>query len=509
MVIKKSATPRALPPIHPGLGQKLREAEEAEREGKTPRRMVADAQKILRPTLDAREAIRRAQIRTIGLIEPVYRAEADGLGEIADSPAFRPGTDLDAVWDTLSEPEKIRAGATERFRLELEATLRRAAKPWRPPHVVARTLTGRVLRHLSEKLRSYASAFDDLLAPDTYALLIGFIDESEVLIRLSMQQRVLQGIEGPTLFELMNDLVQKLIYQELISRRRAMGDRGLRRICANIHLADALYAPLIKKRQASLRQRLLTRIIQVHQDLGHTAYAARLSFRGGKLHRAYGARIFTDEMNRYRPLLTHEELNLARAAVATHADPALPFSETLGRAVVRRVEHLDPFAPYRLQNHLKGLPAATDFLDDLLDRLQRSALEQFAAAKNALGLYLAGESGLPPVLQEDILASFRPVERQAEPYDLGAAAGSVDKLQLEVVNGGVLRVDVVRDPFDARYQVLFDTQQDQLYRVDRESTRALPLTGDRLRLGAGLDPEAGFIELVFRDDPAAVPAVPD
>ncbi|MEM6533172.1 MAG: hypothetical protein AAF654_11135 [Myxococcota bacterium] len=481
-MIKKTATPRGLPAVHPGLQQKIREAEDAERSGRTPRRMLADLQKILRPTLDAREAIRKAQARTIGLIEPVYRAEADGLLEIADMPAFRPGANLDELWDTLSEQEKIRAGATERFRLELEATLKRAAKPWNPPHVIPKTLSGRILRHLAENSRSYAAAFDDLIAPDAYALLLRFIDETEELIRVAMRTGDLSGVGGNDMEELLRDLTQKLIYQELISRRRAMGDRGIRRICANIDLADQIYAPLIEQRKATLRDRLLMRVVHVHQDLGHTAYAARMSYRGGKLHRAYGARIFTDEMNRYRPLLTGPELTLARAAVATHADPSLPFSETLVLALVRAVDHLAPFAPHRAFVQVRDVPAIEEFLGDLVDRVNRGDREQFVAAKNAFGQYLAYESELSPVLLEDVLAGFRPFERMADPLDLGEAAGTVDQLEFSPDGAGTLTATVRHDPFIKKYQILFDAQQEQLMRLVRQS-------------GARFDPEAPEMDL--------------
>ncbi|MEM6730811.1 MAG: hypothetical protein AAF658_04605, partial [Myxococcota bacterium] len=430
---------------------------------------------------------------------PVYRAEADGLGEIADSPAFRPGVNLDDVWDTLSEQEKIRAGATERFRLELDATLRRAAKPWNAPHVVAKTLTGRVLRHLGENLRSLASAYDDLMAPDTYALLLRFIDETETLVCDGLKTRVVTGVEGPALAELFQDLVEKLIYQELISRRRAMGDHGIRRICANIELAETVYASLIEAGFATLRQRLLMRIIHVHQDLGYTAYASRMSFRGGRLHRAYGARIFTDEMQRYRTLLNKDELTLARAAVATHADPNLPFRDALVLALVRGVDHTAPFAPYRPFLHLREVSGVHDFMNDLVDRARRGDHEQFVAARNAFGQYLAYETELSPVLLEDILASFRPFERLAEPVELGRLAGQIDAIRLDVEEQGTLEVVVARDPFVERYQVLFDSQQDQLVRLARASGVKLDEAGATLRLGADIDQGQGALRFEFRD----------
>lgn len=473
MVIKKSATPRGLPPVHPGLQQKLREAEEAEKQGVTPRRRAGQAQRILRPTLDAREAIRQNQIRTIGLIDPVYRAEADGLGALADTPAFKPGVDLDEIWDDLSEGEKIRAGAVERFRLELSATLRRAAKSWEAPHVIAKTLTSRLLGMMAENLHAKLAAFDDLLAPDTLQLMKRFVDTTAVLLREGVRIGTLKGVDGQAMNDILEDLFDKLIYQELVSRRRAMGDRGIRRIMGNIEVAETLYAQLMDAGYASLRERILMRIIHVHQDLGHTAYAARLSFRGSKLHRAYGTRIFTDEMNRYRPLLTHQELAIARAAVATHSSEELPLQDARVIALVRAVDHLAPFAPHRVYLHLRDVPGASDYLDDLVDRVRRNDVEQFLAAKNAFGNFLA-LSELSPVLQEDILASFRAVERQAEPFELGDLGGNIEAIGLRLDGNGEVLCQLAPDAFAIQYQVLFDYQQDQLHRVGRRTGEKLP-----------------------------------
>ena len=62
------------------MTQRIREAEEAEMRGETPRQLD-EAQKVLRPAIDTTEPSRRSQVRTIGLVEPAYRATADGLAE--------------------------------------------------------------------------------------------------------------------------------------------------------------------------------------------------------------------------------------------------------------------------------------------------------------------------------------------------------------------------------------------------------------------------------------------
>ncbi len=460
MAIKKSAHPRGLPGVHPGLRDRLRQAEEAELRGEMPR-SIDGAHQVIRPSLDTTTRERQAQARTLGLVDPAYRAAQDGLAVLAAQAAFMPGADLDQMWDSLSEADKIRAGATERFRLEMEASLRLTQKPWVTPHQIGGRLDARNLKRSADNILAELTAFDYLLAADSRALLRTFVADTHKLIDTCLKERAVQGIDAAPMHGLLRDLVHKLVYQELVSRRRAMGDRGVRRIMGNITLAEEVYAQLRRLPDFSPRERLLMRIIHVHQDLGHVAYAARASFRGGKLHRAYGARIFADEANRYRVLLTHEEIELVRAAVTTHAGEELPFSQARVLALVRAVDHLAPFAPHRVYRHLERLDGATDYLDDMLARARLGRVSDYLAAKGALADFLSA-AGLEQPLCDDISAAFRPIERQADLVELGELAGQVRALTF---HGDALKVSLRPDVFAQRYQALFDQQQEQLLRL--------------------------------------------
>ncbi len=480
MVVKKTVSPQ-LPPIHPGLQQKLKEAEEAEAKGETPRTSSAK-QRIIRPSLDATNEARQQQVRTIGLVDPAAIASGDPRGALAQQAVFRPGTNLDAVWDDLSEGEKIRAGAVERFRLELEVTLGEARRPYARPHKIGGRLDARALRRSRENIEAELEAADHLFAPDVLALLHRFVQETHALVEMCLKWRAVQGLNAASMHALLADLTHKLMYQELVNRRRAMGDRGVRRICANIDLGEELLAACKHLPTFSPRERLLLRIIQVHQDLGHTAYAARISYRGSKMHRAYGARIFTDEMNRYRQLLLPLELELARTAVATHSSEELPLESARLLALIRAVDHLAPFAPHRVYKHLAPLAAVHEHLDALLAAAKASDVPLYKERKLALQSALAA-TALPPVLTEDICAALRPIEREADLVDLGDLAGDISGLQLDFAAPGAVRAQLTADPFAARYQALFDLQQDQLLRLARSTGVAVAdlRTGKQLR----------------------------
>ncbi len=482
MTIKKTVIGRGLPRIHPGLEQKLREAEDAEKKGRRVR-TYDGIQRVTRPSLDASTEERAWQARTIGLVDPQYKLEGDALQPLAEQAAFRPGQDLDKIWDDLAEAEKIRAGATERFRLEMESALTRAGKELKEPHRIGGRLDARNLKRSAENVQAYVASFAEILAPDSYGLLLRFVEETRATLDTAMRQQAVQGVDAVFTYDLVRDLAKKLVYQELVSRRRGMGDRGIRRILANIQLGESLYAQLVPMGLATVRHRIMMRIIHVHQDLGHTAYAARVSFRGGRLHRAYGARIFVDETNRFRPLLTPGELDLVRAAVATHSSEELPFASEMVLAVVRATDHLAPFAPHRVYKHLEGVPGVTDYLDDMLARAREGDGVRYANIRSSLRRYLAESTDLPETLRDDIIADFRPVDKGADFIDIGPMAGEVTGLSIEPrargMSGRVL-AQVTYDEFTAKYQGLFDHQQDQLTRLARTTRVDLDRASDQV-----------------------------
>lgn len=448
--------------------EKIREAEKAELEGRLPRQ-VEGPQKVIRPAMDASTKLRQKQIATIGLIPGVYQESDDPRRDLADQPGYMPGVDLDEVWDSLSENQKIRAGSVERFRLEMETALQRASMDFEPPHVIGGRLDVRNLDRSVKNLLAEIDAFAYLLADDSKQLLHNFIASTREHIRVALRQNLMAGLEGGPLYDILRDWVHKLIYQELCSRRRAMGDRGIRRICANVELADLIYERLKAKPGYTVRQALLTRLVHVHQDIGHTAYAARVSYRGSKLHRAYGARIFTDDINRYRGMFTHAELEVARFAVATHSLEQFPFADNRVLAIVRAVDHLAPLAPHRVYGNLITLEGSERFLDDMLVAMKARDWDAFDQHKGALVDFMTEREVAPP-LRDDVVSSLRAFRRMAEPVDLGALGGLVVGLDYDVSESpGALVATYQLHPWVQKYQVLFDYQQDQLMRLARET----------------------------------------
>jgi len=466
VAVKKSSTPRGLPPVHPGLAQKIRDAETAEIKGESPPR-INDSQKILRQSFETYSKLQKQQAYTLGLLDPAY-VEKDAPKAFAEQIPFKPGVDLDNIWDELSEQEKLRAGAIERFRLEMDNMLARLNKNKHLPHQIGGRIDARNLKRLQENLFAYIEGFADFLAPDSRNLLERFVLEMRDLLGLCIRVQVVRGIDAICVKKVFDDLTQKMLYQEFVSRFRGMGDRGIRKIAGAIDVAEKVFSQMARAPNFAPRNRLLMRILLVHQDLGYTAYAARGSYRGGQMARIYGARIFTDELDRYRALLTADEIELARIAVASHNSEEFPFANQFFVALLRCVTHLTPFYPHLIVKHLQTLPDAHIYLDDLLARAKSQDIVGYGAAKDAFAVFLKTTTW-PQPLQEDILAGFRAFAKGASFVDLCNFAGVVQLMRLEPSEFGLLRVTLQNSQWLQKYQALFDSRQELLVRSLRRT----------------------------------------
>ncbi len=463
MSIKKSVHPKNMPGIHPGLQQKIKEAEEAEIRGESPKQ-YGGVQKVTRPALPAENIHRVAQARTIGLVESAYQATQDVLLDLAKQAPFRPGENLDDIWDSLSEEQKVQAGATERFRLEFEATIASALKNWQPPHQIGGRLDARALGRSQHNIENLIDACQFLLAPDSSELLERFNRENHALVDTCLKQRTLQGVPALEMHIILEDWVKKLIYLELVSRQRRQGDRGIRYTYGLIEHGEKCLKAFKAYPDFSPKELFCLRLIQVHQNLGFTAYAARSSYRGGKLYRAYGARIFTDEINRYRQVLTHNEVELIRSAIITQRTPDFPFQEERVLASTRLAYFLSPFNPHAVHLRIRDISDALDYLQDMRERIEKNDFSGLQAAQDSFARFLREDANLSLPLSEDIMAAFFPYGLSKEPLQKTLLKGTTKDLRFADGNTS-LTLEIVTNEYQDQYDALFAIGHERIEEV--------------------------------------------
>jgi hypothetical protein len=369
---------------------------------------------------------------------------------------------LDDVWYSLTDKQRLVIGRAERFRMELEQKLLRLSKTRIPPQIVKGQLSARLIQRGKENAKMELSRYGHLLAEDTYALVERFINETAQMIDTAYRQDLIRGAPAEDLAEAQVDLVRKLVYQELQSRLRRMGDRGIRHILGSIDIQEQIFDALAGVEEMSVRDRFVARVVQVHHDLGYTCHAAQVSYQAGRMHRHYSARIMNDEWNRYRRIMYSKDLQRVRDAVALHAHLDFELREDLFGSAVRIADHLMPFQPHWAYPRLAEVKDADVLAKNFMDAVKSG--EREAMQKPLRGLYDAvnAHPTFGASLKEDLTSGLKAFDRGAFTVDLGRTGGVFAGARYDAASK-VLEVAVKPDATRVAFQPLFDCGQDQLW----------------------------------------------
>lgn len=369
---------------------------------------------------------------------------------------------LDDIWFSLSDKERLAAGRTERFRVDMDQRLIRMQKRADQGLVVKGQLTARTIERGRRNALLEYHRYQHLLAEDAKLLVDRFISETAALIDASYRAEFMRGAPADDLADMQVDLVRKLIYQEVQSRLRRMGDRGVRHIMGNIDLTEQMFAALANAVDITPKERFLARLVHVHHDLGYTCHAAQVSYQAGRMHRHYSARIFNDEWNRYRKVIAPRDLLRCRDAVSMHAHLDYDFvADHLG-SCVRVADHLMPFQQHWTYPALADVKEGPKLAHDLETALRHNERAAAAEIRQKLWDAVMSNGKFSGLYKEDLLSGLRAFDKGAYSVDLGAWAGTISGFRF---SQELNQMEVAVAPDDARraLQSIFDVGQDQLF----------------------------------------------
>jgi hypothetical protein len=476
VVIKTPGTP---PPPNPALMSKIAKAEQQNKPEQAKAGEASAAEKAaavsaekaaakpgadnVKPGQAAKQGIRGPNYQPIGM-DP-RQAKALGILVLEGDEGLdtaQAEEQLDEIWYSLSDKERLAVGRTERFRVDMDQKLLRMARSQNVPHQVRGQLSQRTIERGKRNAFAEYGRYEHLLADDTRALLKRFIEETAALVELSYRAELIRGAPSEDLADLQVDLARKLVYQDLQSRLRRMGDRGIRHVMGNIDVQERLLDALHGKVEITARDRLLGRVIQVHHDLGYCCHASQVSYQAGRMHRHYSVRIFNDEWNRYRRIIPPKDLQRARDAIIMHAHLDYNWIEDPLGSAVRVADHLMAFSPHWIYPHLSELEGSAKMVEAINIAAKNEDQSALAAPKKALWDAVMKHQGFAPNFKEDLLAGLRPFEKGAYAVDLGALSGVVDGARFDPQTG-IMEVALRQDDNRRHLQGLFDVGQDQFF----------------------------------------------
>lgn len=240
------------------------------------------------------------------------------------------------------------------------------------------------------------------------------LDEYEKTISFTIEEAVKDGSIGDIRESDLDDFLQedmkRLIYQEIETRRRSMGDHGIRHLVGN---AVNTVKILQQLKQGGItsgttgKDMLLGMICQVNHDIGYTMGVVATDAGSGTFHKTYSGMIASQERDRYENLLGKDAADIlvgefqvypedGKTPVRFTKDGAIPYDQA------KNLKPTDELFQKSKTKHFKGKYGAIQYHDDADYDWKNNAFRSAVALADCTALF--GKDKVQEFFLEDDVA---------------------------------------------------------------------------------------------------------
>lgn len=206
-------------------------------------------------------------------------------------------------------------------------------------------------------LKKHSMAMTGLSRP----LAEGFVDDISDSIAIGVKDGSLSGISQAKLDGLMRESVKRLVHQEVETRRRSMGDHGIRHVVSNCQNTTKILDELkASGKEITGKQRLMGTIVMVDHDLGYTVGETAVNPAKGGMHKQNSYDLVMSEPDRYNEVFGEEDGEIMREMILTHDAPSLNWDTEPVLAAVRLADNTSLFGNDKVQDLFLRSPRASE-----------------------------------------------------------------------------------------------------------------------------------------------------
>lgn len=139
-----------------------------------------------------------------------------------------------------------------------------------------------------------------VLEGDSRGTVFDFIDRIGASVIDAVKSGEMDDVNDTELYAFLQEDVKRLIYQEDETRRRSLGDHGIRHIAGNALHADDMLSKLQQGGyKITAKQRLMAMSTMINHDIGYCVGEPATDGMKGKLHKQYSGDLVREEKERY------------------------------------------------------------------------------------------------------------------------------------------------------------------------------------------------------------------
>lgn len=216
---------------------------------------------------------------------------------------------------------------------------------------VTRENSGKFASSLRENGRTLLRKYSRVMTRISRPMAEKFVDDLSDAVSEGVRDGSISGVSQADLDEFVREDIKRIIHQEVETRRRSLGDHGIRHVVGDINSAMTMLGELqgggVK---VTGKQKLMALSALANHDIGYTVGDAATEAAKGKKHKEYSRDLVEQEKDRYNKIFGNEDGDRVRAIIATHDDPVFDWEKDPVGSSVRLADNTSLFGEEKVQD---------------------------------------------------------------------------------------------------------------------------------------------------------------
>ena len=199
-------------------------------------------------------------------------------------------------------------------------------------------------RNIVEK---YSGAMSTISKP----MVEKYVDDFSDTVSEAISDGSLTGVSQSDVDEFMREDVKRMVHQEVETRRRSLGDHGIRHIAGNTKSSLSMLNELQQHGvPITGKNKLMAMAIQANHDMGYTVGAAATDVKHSGEHKAQSKVLADEEKGRYDKIFGAQDSEKMRNIIATHDSPDVDWDKDPIGSSVRLADNTSLFGNEKVQD---------------------------------------------------------------------------------------------------------------------------------------------------------------
>jgi len=222
---------------------------------------------------------------------------------------------------------------------------------------------GRLASDISTNARSVIQKYAKSMSSVSRPMLENYVDTVSNAVREAVSDGSLVNVDEAAIDELVRDDVKRMIHQEVETRRRSLGDHGIRHATQNAVNTNTMLEELQKSGlPITGKDKLMAMTIQANHDNGYTVGDVATDITKGKMHKQYSADMAGQEMNRYSKIFGDDGAEKIKEIIGSHDENKINWKDDSVGSAVRLSDATALFGKEKVQDLFIREPKAMELV---------------------------------------------------------------------------------------------------------------------------------------------------